>query len=789
MINRANVQKNYKWKNTGNKTDKAAALSVPKQISISEPFWFNLLALLFGMASINGLYPFGLSYTATSVLYRKKFVSAGIFSLIGVILAVKSFAFTRHLAAIIVFTLAFLFFEEVLKSKSYLAGVLVFVSNSVAGMAFLMLRGITPYDVVLLTMESLAASIMTFIIPVGLPWVFRGSGHLGRAEKCVCMSILTGVILSIAASLQIFEINARDVLAIIAVLLMAGSAGPGAGAISGIIIGIMGYPFPFSSWSVSIMAFAGLISGTFKNLGRVGSVIGFTLGYVIYNFYINSMGESLITITTLLISFGLFLIIPGNLFNKLAYNLKEIQDFDMSDSIVMPKFAEERLYEIASIISDLGSFFNDPVDSMDRTDAGKHFEDVCMEIQDKVCYGCGMYRICWEREPGRTVKAFYVLIRGFEKNSLRALPHIFKSRCGRLEDIKHMVAGKSQLYNMQKRLDRIIDHNRNLICRYFEKASEVIKDIAAGINEEVDTTLDDKLSESLSQLGVRPERIFAVGDAKKCEISIVKPPCIGEKQCETVIPRGISEVIGKRFYTKIIDCPLKTGCLKCRLKAVTYGTLGISVGASGAAKAGQQVSGDKFVFVDLNNGKYMAALSDGMGVGEKASRHSERTLKVTERLLKAGFGLEFALKMVNYSMILSTQDESFSTLDLILIDTYGGRAEFIKAGAPASYIKRGKKVTIIEGKNPPIGILGDISHTIMEENLKSGDTVIMVTDGVLEAINSNVEGNDLMCKIISDLRTSTPQDMSNEILSMAKSRGSCNDDITALVIHITDRNG
>ncbi len=782
MIDRANIHKDYK-------SNKAAVLSFPKQISVSEQFWFNLLALLFGMASINGLHPFGLSYTATSVIYRKKFVSAGIFSLIGLIFAVKSIIFTRYLVAMIIFILVFLFFEEAFKSKSYLVGVLVFVSNLTAGIAFLMLKGITPYDVILLIMESLAASIVTFIIPVGLPWVFRGSGRLGRAEKCVCISILAGVVLSIAASLQIFEINARDVLGTMAVLLMAGSAGPGAGAISGIIIGIMGYTFPFSPWSVSVMAFAGLISGTFKNLGRVGSVIGFALGYMIYNFYINSMGESLITIPTLLISFGLFLIIPGNLFNKLVCNLKEIQDFDMSDSIVMPELAEERLYEIASVMSDLGSFFDDHIDSIDRTDAGKYFEDVCMEIQCKVCNGCGMYRICWEREPGKTVKAFYVLIKGFEKNSFRALPHLFKSRCGRLEDIKDVIVKKSQLYDIQKRLDRIIDHNRNLICEYFKKASVVIKDIAAGINEEVDSTLDDKLSESLSRFGVRPERIFTAGDAKKCEISIIKPPCIGEKQCETVIPRGVTEVVGKRFYTKIIECPLKTGCLKCRLKVVTYGTLGISVGASGTAKAGQQVSGDKFVFVDLNNGKYMAALSDGMGAGEKASRHSERTLKVTERLLKAGFGLESVLKIVNSSMILSTQDESFSTLDLILIDTYCGRAEFIKAGAPASYIKRGKKVTIIEGKNPPIGILGDISHTIMEQNLKPGDTVIMVTDGVLEAINSNVEGNGLMCKIISDLRTSNPQDMSNEILSMAKSRGPSNDDITVMAIRITDRTG
>ena len=283
MIDRANIHKDYK-------SNKAAVLSFPKQISVSEQFWFNLLALLFGMASINGLHPFGLSYTATSVIYRKKFVSAGIFSLIGLIFAVKSIIFTRYLVAMIIFILVFLFFEEAFKSKSYLAGVLVFVSNLTAGIAFLMLKGITPYDVILLIMESLAASIMTFIIPSGCRG-FSGIGPFGKAKKCVCISILVGVVLSIPQKIQIFEINTgcpRN----------NGSSFDGRIGRSrcrshiGSIMGIMGY-CSISIWSVSVMAF-GTYFGTFKNLGRVGSVIGFALGYMIYNFYINSMG-SLVT--------------------------------------------------------------------------------------------------------------------------------------------------------------------------------------------------------------------------------------------------------------------------------------------------------------------------------------------------------------------------------------------------------------------------------------------------------------------------------------------------------------
>jgi stage II sporulation protein E len=786
IYNKTNASKDYSWETKQHETS-INGLFLQRQVSVSEQFWFNLLALLFGMASINGLYPFGLAYTSASVLYRKKFVSACLFTLIGVLLTLRNFTVLRHLGAVLIFTLVFLFFKKLIESKSYLAGFLALLSNFTAGLVFLLLsEALTPYELILLTMESSIASLMMFIIPVGLPQIFKGAKDFGGAEKCICVSILAGVILSLTSGLQISLINLKDILGVLAVLVMASSVGPGAGAISGIIIGIMGYSFPFSPWSVSILAFAGLISGTFKRLGRIGTVTGFALGYLIYNFYINSIGETLINIPVILFSSGIFLVIPADLFNKLANNLKVLQE--QKDGVVIPKLAEERLYEIASVISDMGTFFKEPLDGVNRADARRYFEDVCAEIQETVCCNCGMYKICWEREPRKTVKSLFVLIKDFEKNLFRAMPQLFKSRCKRVEDIKRIVSEKSSIYLMQKRLDKIIDFNRDLICAYFEKASEMIKELAAGISEELDMTLDDKLLSVLSQLGVRPENVFVTSDDNRCEISIVKPPCIGERQCETVIPKGIATILGRRFYTKIIDCPLKTGGLKCRLKAVTYGILGVCVGASGMAKAGQKVSGDKFTFMDLNNGKYMVALSDGMGVGDKASQHSERTLEVTERLLKAGFGSEFTLKMVNLSMMLSTQDESFSTLDLVIIDTYSGRAEFIKAGAPTSYIKRGNSISTVEGDSPPVGILNSISHTIAEKKLKPGDIIIMTSDGAIEAMNGTKDSNDMFLKIIKNLKSSQPQDICNEILDVAKSKGSCNDDITVLAIRISEKN-
>ena len=56
--------------------------------------------------------------------------------------------------------------------------------------------------------------------------------------------------------------------------------------------------------------------------------------------------------------------------------------------------------------------------------------------------------------------------------------------------------------------------------------------------------------------------------------------------------------------------------------------------------------------------------------------------------------------MVNTVMgIKFSEDERFSTLDLSLVDLYSGDVEFMKVGAPTSFIKSGKKITRIESKN------------------------------------------------------------------------------------------
>ena len=56
------------------------------------------------------------------------------------------------------------------------------------------------------------------------------------------------------------------------------------------------------------------------------------------------------------------------------------------------------------------------------------------------------------------------------------------------------------------------------------------------------------------------------------------------------------------------------------------------------------------------------------------------------KLLKAGFGFDAALKLINSALLVKAGDESLATLDIGCIDLYTGNAEFLKAGAACSFV-------------------------------------------------------------------------------------------------------
>src|SRR5699024_8812486 len=62
----------------------------------------------------------------------------------------------------------------------------------------------------------------------------------------------------------------------------------------------------------------------------------------------------------------------------------------------------------------------------------------------------------------------------------------------------------------------------------------------------------------------------------------------------------------------------------------------IETGIANAAKGGGLISGDSYTLIELGEGKFAMAISDGMGNGSRAQEESEETLRLLQKILQTG---------------------------------------------------------------------------------------------------------------------------------------------------------
>ena len=127
-------------------------------------------------------------------------------------------------------------------------------------------------------------------------------------------------------------------------------------------------------------------------------------------------------------------------------------------------------------------------------------------------------------------------------------------------------------------------------------------------------------------------------------------------------------------------------------------------------------------------------LSDGMGSGEAACRESTLVVELLEELLGAGFPEKTAIQMINTTLVIGREEIHYSTVDMTVFDLYTGECEIIKAGASSTFIKKKDSVEHLSSTSLPIGVMNHIEIDSVKRQLEDGDFVIMVTDGVLDAL-------------------------------------------------------
>ena len=208
---------------------------------------------------------------------------------------------------------------------------------------------------------------------------------------------------------------------------------------------------------------------------------------------------------------------------------------------------------------------------------------------------------------------------------------------------------------------------------------------------------------------------------------------------------------------------------------------------SRAVKEDEKISGDNFSLEEYNQSQVVVMLADGMGSGELACRDSQAVIEFMERFLEAGFQKEKAFSMVNGAIAAQNGCCNLTTLDICAMNLLTGEAEFVKAGAAASYIKRGHWVDEVAADTLPLGSIDELSPITQSVRLADTDMLIMISDGISDAVESETEGR--LREIISRSPIQNPKEMADYLLRYAISSqgGRIRDDMTVLACCVRRR--
>ena len=169
----------------------------------------------------------------------------------------------------------------------------------------------------------------------------------------------------------------------------------------------------------------------------------------------------------------------------------------------------------------------------------------------------------------------------------------------------------------------------------------------------------------------------------------------------------------------------------------------------------------------------------------KALWYAKEHPELLEELLGAGFPEKTAIQMINTTLVMGREEIHYSTVDMTVFDLYTGECEIIKAGASSTFIKKKDCVEHLSSTSLPIGVMNHIEIDSVKRKLEDGDFVIMVTDGVLDALPVG-EQDILLETIIQGTAMTNPREIAHHILEqvLAWTGKEPADDMTVLAVGI-----
>lgn len=341
-----------------------------------------------------------------------------------------------------------------------------------------------------------------------------------------------------------------------------------------------------------------------------------------------------------------------------------------------------------------------------------------------------------------------------------------------------------------------IDESKKNVSTQLEGVSEVISNLAEEISpkqREQFVEEKEKIKMLLKQKGIDIKDINIKQEKTgRFNVTLYTSLCenVDGTECNSKkIAQILYKILNHNMVLQKQECGLRINKENCMFTYVSRDNYSVQVGIAKAKKKNSPVSGDTSIQTKLGDGKYLLALSDGMGSGPEARKSSKIAIKMLERLLTSGFQKDTSIKLINSTLSANNEQDMYATLDIEILDLYSGNIEFIKNGACPTYIKRENEVKILKSESLPTGILEDIDLEVYDKDLQDEDIIVMCSDGILDS-NKEYLNKELWLKyLLEDIQTDDVQKIADIIVNESRDNdyGNEKDDMTVIVAKVKKR--
>lgn len=438
------------------------------------------------------------------------------------------------------------------------------------------------------------------------------------------------------------------------------------------------------------------------------------------------------------------------------------------------------------------------IDGSDRSEF--NIEKLSRQITSCVCSNCMNCGVCWgnKAEASKENVLEMMSIAGKEGQiSRERLPTGLANQC---INQKELIMGVNHIFE-RARLNFIwrsrMEESRQAVALQLGEMADLVEGFARTDYRPIRYSLEmeEYLKQRLREKKIIAKKVSIIENAR----GVVQIEILAKAKGRNPIPVSAAEKIfsvylGQRI--KIVGRERRRDMTPPRYINKEYSVLCFVedanfralYGVAKRTKEKEQISGDNYAVMDIGIGQSFLSICDGMGSGKTANHYSEIVVDLLEQMLKNGFAEDTSIRLINSVLMLGSQWDSPLAVDIGIMDLYSGTCNFVKMGAACTYIKRGNWVECLKAASLPMGTTDFVEAETITKKLYNGDFVIMVSDGIVEALDAE-DKEAAMGRIIMDIDTVNPREMSDLILKKAleKSEEVPQDDMTVIAMGVWDK--